>query len=178
MMEYAYSIPPRYVDLPSVSQTEAEMLAHSFLRFSGVDHAELELSLLIHFVAVFHFKGKDKETGTSVSGWLVGGRLPHLPLSDLEIQTPIEALAIYALYERTWIDAKGVPDTDGSVPIYRIPYDWEPLSFPHGFKAWRMGALTSFIAWTLIPMNTNALLHPEIREKCCRRGWIQKDPAS
>lgn len=174
MIEYQYSIPSQYADFTPVSQAETEELAKSLLQFLDVDHAELELSLLVHFVGVCHFKGKDRQTGRNATGWIVGGGLPHLELSDNEIKTPIEALAIYALYEKTWLDAKGIPKDDGSVPIYRVPPKWTPLTFSPGWEVWRMGALTSFLAWTLVRKNADALMHPEIRERCMRRGWIKR----
>lgn len=172
MSELNFSVPPYYSDWNPVSREEATRLAESYLRSLGIRVVSMELAGHALFIAVFRFKGWDEVVDRGVSGWVVGGTIPHLYLSDLEIQTSIEALAIYALYERAWLNAKGLAAEDGSVPVYKVPPSWDPLTFNPGFKASRMGAVTSFIAWHLLPSNREKLVHKDIVEKCRMRGWL------
>lgn len=169
---FRFSLPPLVADIPPIAQEEALQLAAQFLGAVGLREPHLTLELHAHFVAVFRFCATQVNNLSSASGWVVGGSMPHLELNDQEIQTPIEALAIYALYERTWLNAKGMPAPDGSVPIYRVPPDWAPLTFTPGFEDWRMGARVSFIAWNIVRKNPEFLLHADIRAACCKRGWI------
>lgn len=172
MNEYTYTIPPSIETIAGISSFDARELAEGFLERLGLLNVELDLLLHIHFIAVFRFSGINSVSGARGTGWVIGGRLPHLELNDLEIETPLEALAIYALYERSWLDAKGIPDSKGNVPVYRVPPDWNPLSYTPGFKDSRLGAITSYIAWNLIPKNRHALIHPDILAKCEERGWF------
>lgn len=173
MTEYNYTDTPIVADIEAITEGEARTLAQSFLESQGVKNVKLDITLHIRFLAVFRFAAVSAKSGKHASGWVIGGRAPHLELNDTEISTPIEALAIYALYLHRWIDFKGIPDPEGSVPIYRVPPSWNPLSFTPGFEESHLGAITSYIAWNLVRKNPDVLPHPDIREKCIRRGWIK-----
>lgn len=172
--QYTFTVPPAVADMESLTPDEVLSLTRSFLESGGVAQFKAELAMLAHVVSVVSFSGIDQATGQPCSGWVVGGRAPHLEISDAEVSTPIEALAIYCLYMADWSAAKGVLDAEGSVPAYRIPPDWSLLPYGPESKSWRLGHFLSFMEWNLVKKNAQHVLHPVIREKCTTRGWILK----
>lgn len=174
MVDLGVSIPASYATWQLITNEEALNKARDYLDFLRIRNSSITLAAHGQFLAVHHFEGEEHPTNRQVSGWLVGGSIPYLHLSDHEIQTPVEALAVYALSERTWLKAKGLESEDGSVPVYRIPPTWEPLTFSPGFEDWRLGAVTSFIAWHILPKNSQHLIHQDISQSCQARGWIRR----
>jgi hypothetical protein len=174
-LPYLFSVVPLIRDLPNVTKEQAETNAVSFLDHEGLENISIELALHILFIAVFHFTAKQKGRDEPLTGWVVGGHLPHLELNDSEIKTPIEALAIYALYERVWLDAKGVQQDDGRIPPYRLAPDWNLVSYATDLTRIRMGAMTSYIQWNILQANASHIRHEEIRERCIRRGFLQRE---
>jgi len=166
------NVPAHLAELPALEPAASRLQAHSFLQAKGLQIDGVELALHVHILDVFRFRGRDPNLCGTVSGWVVGGFAPHLELSDEEIKTPVEALAIYALYMLDWVAAKGVQREDGSVPDYREPEQWEPLTYDHGFKRWHMGSILNFIAWSVLKHYQADLVHPDIRAMCVRKGWL------
>ncbi|MBL8048218.1 MAG: hypothetical protein JNJ45_06000 [Chthonomonas sp.] len=146
--------------------------AQSFLESHGLERVVLKSELLIAFYHVFRFSGVFTPGMNQVSGWVVGGNVPHLQLNDDEITTPIEALAIYALYLDDWIGANGAQREDGSIPAYRIPENWELLSISNSYQEWNMGTVYQCIRTNIVPNNVQHLIHHDIFEKCKKRGWL------
>lgn len=171
MKEYVFPTPPVVDSFPEISQDEATDRARSFLDFIGFEARELTCELYFRFVAVHHFRGLCKTTQRVTSGWVIGGCAPHLRLSDEEISNPIEALAIYSFFERLWIDRKGVPEPDGSVPEYRLPPDWDLVTY-EGFLESQLGGYVNYFSWVLASANKDSIIHPEIYTMGEKRGWF------
>lgn len=165
-------LPSNVSDMRAVSETEAAEMARTFLKAVGLEPICLQVVLSVHFVAVSHFQALDVVEGKKCTGWVVGGFMPHLELSDAQISTPIEAIAIYTSYFFDWLSAKGQSIDTGDVPVYRTAPFWEPLSYTPGYEDHRMGAITSFLSWHLIPSGMTDIHHPDIWEMCVRKGWI------
>ena len=173
---YAYYLAPSSAQFPPISKAESMELFESYMRFKEVKPTKVVLALHVHFVSVFKFEGISLEDQGEMSGWVIGGRMPHLMLNDDEISTPMEALAIYVLYERNWLDAKGIDEPPGSIPDYRMPPDWHLLSYFNELSQLKIGALMAFVQWNLIELNKEHVLHPEIRQHCVSRGYIGGSP--
>jgi hypothetical protein len=176
MKEYVFPTPPIVDNFPEVSLDEATARAQSFLDFIGFEARELNCELYFRFMAVFRFRAACKTTNRITSGWVIGGSAPHLRLSDEEISTPIEALAIYSFFLRHWADMKGVPQADGSVPEYRLPPDWELVTY-EGFLETQLGSYQSYFSWVLAKANKDSIVHPEIYAMCEKRGWFYEGKA-
>lgn len=172
MNSYVFPEPPLIADLPRASVEQAEVLAERYLQALGISSVRLEIELHFRFVSVFRFVGFCAREGRNETGWVIGGSVPHLKLSDLEITTPIEALAIYSYFVRLWIDNKGLPQADGSVPEYRLPPSWELLLY-EDFQASRLGIYTAYFGWHLVCENPTEVKHPDILDMCKRKGWIE-----
>lgn len=137
---------------------------------------EMQMELAVRYIVVFRYRGKDSD-GEALGGWIITGNMPLLALNDEEITTPMEALAIYCYFLIPWLDAKGVIDPEGNLPDYRVPPDWLPLAFHGGYEESRIGGITAFIQWKLIEANEEEIVHPDIREYCYRRGWLNRPGA-
>jgi hypothetical protein len=147
----------------------------------GIVADEVSIALLARCIAVYRYKGHSGSDGDKFSGWVVCGNIPFLDFNDDEIKTPIEALALYVWFLSLWMRKKGKVDGE-SVPQFKVPPDWAPLTYEYGsansYEKWRMGAVTNYVEWHLIPANEAHVVHPEIRDRCIRRGWIQRKPAA
>lgn len=167
---------PLTQDIPDADPEQMEALTRSFLTHDGqLELENLELRLAIRFLNVFHFRGRYWSDGEPYSGWVVGGNCPFLEFNDDEIETPMEALAMYSWFIMIWAMKKGVDDPPGSIPVYRVAPNWEPLSFFPGFDESRIGAITSFIGWKLVGEYLDEIRHPEVRARCIQRGWFNAD---
>ena len=165
----------RTYSLANVDEQALRTHVQSYLRFLRVETASLEARLIIRFLCVYHFEGYGVDTKERASGWVISGETPFLFLSDEEISNPFEALALYAWFELPWVRAKGVDDPPGSIPDYRLPPNWDLMTFNGSYETSGLSKVESFIAWKLIPAYQAEIVHPEIRERCKRRGWFRED---
>jgi hypothetical protein len=170
-MDYKFSTPPILERLTSVEHDFGMLSAKSYVRFLKARLHSLELHLHIHFLMVFHVTATEA-SGETFSCWLIGGNAPHLNFSDKEISTPIEAIALYAYYSTYWCAAKGVTDDEGNLPEYRVAPNWEMLDYWDKEAIYDFNAMTMYIGTNLVYQNSEFVLHPDIRDKCVRRGWI------
>lgn len=178
MRQYVVPDYPLTADIPDADPLLSESWARDFIEnFIGCEIEELHFELLLRFLAVFRYRGRDAD-GAPTGGWIVTGNTPLLALNDDEITTPLEALAIYSYYLIPWCFAKGVVDDRGVLPDYRVPPDWEQLSYWDGFEDSRIGATTSYIEWKLIGENEGEIIHPDIREYCYERAWLSRPECS
>lgn len=173
MKSYSSSACPFLDDIASVTKEASELLTKSFLQHDGRIVKRLSLELLVRFVSVYRYEASDPDESGEYSGWVIGGNIPFLELSDEEVNTPIEAIAVYALSLYPWLRAKGVDQPVGSIAAYCVPPHWHPLTFAPGYEESRIGGITTFMEWHLIPANPTDVLHPEIRECCVQRGWLR-----
>lgn len=168
---------PLTAEIADADPVLCEAWARDYIEtFIGCALADLRMDLLARFIAVFHYRGVRDER--ALGGWIVTGNMPLLSLSDEEISTPIEALAIYAYFLIPWLDAKGQVAECDDLPDYRVPPDWQLLTLNGTYEDSRIDAITSFISWRLIEANESEIVHPEIREYCYRRGWLARPPAT
>lgn len=160
--------------MPLISDEKGEELAKSYLIHKQVEGLTLlSLEFKSHFLHVYYFEAYEIGKGRT-QGWIIGGGAPHLLYGSREIQTALEALALYTLHLSPWLDAKGVDSPESSIPDYALPPDWQLVDYWHGFKASRLGGISNHIAWKVLGKFHKEILHPEIRERCQSRGWIPK----
>lgn len=170
--EYNYVPFHGVAHIPDITAEEAEALCRSYLAWRCIQPRIISPKLHMSFIAVFHIEGVELGSGEGASGWVVGGRMPHRELSDDHIQTPIEALAVYAYFFPQWAKAEGKLKPDGSVPEFRIPPNWELLPFQPPIGDRDLAAVSGYLAWHLIGKNQEHLLNDDLREMCRKRGWL------
>lgn len=156
--------------LQDISYPEALELFGSFSRkVLRIPNATIDIEMLERFISVAHYR----TPGARDTGWIVGGRMPFLYLSDEEIETPIEALAIYSHLCFAFVNPRVPPE---GRPDYRIAPDWEPLTVDPGYEESRIGGICTYLSWRVVSDNPDEIRNPEIREMCLRRGWLKRVP--
>lgn len=126
MILYKGFYPDGLDKIADLSTEEARNQALSYLEFMKLKDIELRCEFESRHLFVHHFKGTDIESETPDSGWVIGGRIPCLSLSDEELENPIEAIAVYAMEFRRWCQFKGISKHPGHLPDYRFEPDWHP----------------------------------------------------
>lgn len=165
-------------DIADADPVLSEAWAREFIEdYIGCKITELSLEFCARFIVVFRYHGRTSER-EQTGGWIITGNMPLLSLSDEEITTPLEALAIYSYFLIPWLDAKGDVGGAGCLPDYRVPPEWQRLALNGSYEKSRIDAITGFIEWKLIDANEDEIVHPDIREYCYRRGWLSRpEPA-
>lgn len=172
MTTIEYSITKGVEHLSPADPINSEILARKMLDIESITAVNLQLALIAHVIAVFRWSGVDRKGGQDCAGWLVGGTIPHLVLNDDEIITPVEAIAIYALFLKEAINFKGEHMDDDNVPKYRMPTDWSILTFENGFKEKGVGFVYNWIIWIILRRNSNEIHNSYIRQVLLKKGWI------
>lgn len=174
MTYYKHIDSPAVRGLEAIDVDEAARNALSFLAYEDFVDPVLRLEFLLAGITVFSFESKEKNEDVPSSGWVVGGRIPHLYINDNNVGTPLEALVIYAHLFLLWASYKGRgPDNGGFVDI-RMPPDWKLLEYAgDDVKATKVVTVVNIIAFNLVPQNVEDIKDMEVRAIWERRGWLR-----
>lgn len=150
-------------------------LCKSFLSFKEVTEVELEEFHVSGTMVAWHFKGVDQTTHETITGWVVGGGLPSVMLSDADISSEYEALVIYWRLVLQWINRKGVLQEDGNIADFRVAPNWHLLDYGTEYQELGITPQFSKFLFGVLPHHADKIVHPEIREMCLKSGWIRSD---
>lgn len=172
MRDYDVGSSPFTDSMSLVNEEEASLLAESFMKFKGIRQVtKCSLELKCQFLRVYRVTGITPSNKV-INGWVIGGGAPYLMYDSPEIQTPIEALALYALHFRPWLAAKGVGTEESPQPDYSLPPDWRLVDYWLNIEESKLGGVVNFISFKLLGHFQDEIRHPDIRVRCQRSGWI------
>ncbi len=152
------------------NRTDAELqwLVQSFLARKSSSVSKTNVVFKDRIVSVYEVQALGPVAGESDGRWLVCGDLPFVEFGKVELNTPEEAVALYALILREWIycTSRGI---SGDFPEVLFVGTWEPVQLSPEYGSW-LGPRLTYLDWNVIPRIGQRILHPEIRMKLRERG--------
>lgn len=111
----------------------------------------------------------EKADAECSSSFIVAGDLPYMWFSRKEIETPEEALLLWAWFVSLWISKSGRRLPLGDLPVLRRPNFDAPLDIFTDDKAWLLKRYFN-VLYGVLPTCLPRIRHPELVTRCKRLG--------